>query len=181
MKPGEFIEDFISKDNKHIKIRTIDLCDVKGLLALINQLVDEDALIEVNMRIDYSSEIDYVAGKVKALLAGSEIAIVATVDDKIVAQANMTKGSWRSKDIGNIGIAIANGYRGIGLGNEMMKLLLDLAKKDNYRIAMLEVFSINEPARKLYEKLGFKVVGIVPNAYKIKDKYIDNVIMYREI
>lgn len=181
MKPGEFIKDFVSKDGKHIKIRAIDICDVEGLLTLINQLVDEDALIEVNTKVDYGSEIDYVAGKVNALLSGSEIAVVAIVDNKLVAEADITRGMGRSIDVGNMGISIANEYRGIGLGNELMKLILDLAKKDNYKIAKLEVFSINTAARGLYEKLGFKVVGIIPNTCKIKGRYIDYVIMYREI
>lgn len=55
----------------------------------------------------------------------------------------------------------AKDYWGKGYGNEALKLLLDYAFLEmNLHRVSLRVFSFNEKAIKLYEKIGFKHEGI---------------------
>lgn len=181
MEPRYFIEEFTGKDKKRIIIRTIDVCDTGGLLKFINDLVDEDAPIEINHKTDYASESEYTANKVKSLIFGNEISIVAVDGEDIAGEADIKNGNGRSYGIGNIGISIAKEYRGIGLGLEMMNVLLRLSKNSGeYRIATLDVFSNNLPAKNLYEKIGFKVAGVVPKFCKIGNSYVDDIRMYKE-
>ncbi len=180
MKPGEFIKEFIAKDGKHITIRALDICDIEGMLAHINNLVDEDAFLIINTKTDYISELEFVTEKIKSMLYGDALAIVAIAEGKFVAEADIRRGIGRANEIGSLGIAIAKEYRGIGLGKELMTLLLDLAKKDNYKVIKLGVYSPNITAKRLYEKVGFKVAGKIPYS-KMKDKYMDEIIMYKEL
>lgn len=57
------------------------------------------------------------------------------------------------------GIIVGNGYRGQGVGTELLKNLIHLAK-DKFHIELLhlQVYSEN-PAIRLYERMGFKEFG----------------------
>ena len=62
-------------------------------------------------------------------------------------------------DLGWIaGIGIAPAQRGHGVGQELMRVVLDVARERGLNEVWLEVLVQNEPAIRLYEKLGFERV-----------------------
>ena len=82
--------------------------------------------------------------------------------------------------MGGFGITIRKNYRGMGLGNYLMKEIIKLAKKElkpRPKIVRLSVFSINKPAIKLYQKHSFKKVAKIPNQFDYKKKLISEVVM----
>ena len=82
----------------------------------------------------------------------------------------------------SIGIALYKQYWGLGIGRELMYLLLESAKKCGYEQAELEVVSKNERAVALYEKIGFERVGERPKTMKHKDgTYDSNIIMVKQL
>ncbi len=56
------------------------------------------------------------------------------------------------------GIGISLSRRGQGVGEELMRAVIDVARKRGLRELWLEVLVQNEPALRLYEKLGFEHV-----------------------
>ncbi len=62
-------------------------------------------------------------------------------------------------------IAVFYNYRGFGIGTALLKHLINVSKEENCDLLTLEVRLSNTPARKLYEKLGFKEVGVRKNFY----------------
>ena len=69
-------------------------------------------------------------------------------------------GFWLLIDEAHIAtIASHPEYRGCGLGQWLMVALLDKARERGARVATLEVRMSNLPAQRLYDKLGFDVVG----------------------
>jgi ribosomal protein S18 acetylase RimI-like enzyme len=54
------------------------------------------------------------------------------------------------------GIGISQAHRGRGIGEELMRGVLDGARRRGLREVWLEVLVQNEPAIRLYEKLGFE-------------------------
>lgn len=58
----------------------------------------------------------------------------------------------------NGGTGIIPEYRGKQYGTILMEKALDMLKKQNVSVATLEAISINEPAIKLYEKVGYEVI-----------------------
>lgn len=55
---------------------------------------------------------------------------------------------------------VAPEFRRKGLGKLFMRYIFEKAKKDNAKEIVLEVRESNLPARLLYEKMGFQVIGI---------------------
>jgi RimJ/RimL family protein N-acetyltransferase len=77
-----------------------------------------------------------------------------------------------------LGIVITDGYRGVGLGEEMVRTALSQASKLGIWAIELEVFATNEPAKHIYEKLGLKTFGTVPKKVLRDGKFVDVVGMY---
>jgi len=65
-----------------------------------------------------------------------------------------------------------------GLGTEAIRLLLDYAfgKRGLNRVG-LSVFEFNEPARRTYEKLGFREEGRLRSALRRDDAFYDAILM----
>ena len=70
-------------------------------------------------------------------------------------------------------IVVKKSYRGKGIGGEMLETLIDLCSYMNLKTFTLEVNVENTPAIKLYEKFGFKNLGIRKKYYNnTTDAYI---------
>ena len=69
-------------------------------------------------------------------------------------------GFWLMADEAHIAtIASHPDWRGCGLGLHLMLTLLDVAQAAGARLSTLEVRAGNLPAQRLYEKLGFEIMG----------------------
>jgi len=101
--------------------------------------------------------------------------LVALMGDTVVAYG----GIWLMVDEAHITtFAVHPRYRRRRIGEQLLLALLDLAKARMAREATLEVRLSNLAARRLYEKYGFRPVGIRPRYYS--DNNEDALIMTTE-
>lgn len=102
--------------------------------------------------------------------------IVAKIDNKIVGYA----GIWKAVDDVHItNIVTAKNLRRQNIGSILLSNLIEMAKAEiGITSITLEVNHTNIPAQKLYEKFGFKVVGLRKKYYNNTD---DAVIMTKEV
>ena len=78
----------------------------------------------------------------------------------------------------NFGISLQEEVCGFGLGTIMLREILEITKETTFEQLELTVFADNVRAIRLYEKMGFVKVGILPRAYRLKDgSYHDEVQM----
>lgn len=56
-------------------------------------------------------------------------------------------------------IAVAKTFRRNGVAEKLLRYLIDFCEKEGMEFVTLEVRRSNEPAKKLYSKMGFKEVG----------------------
>ena len=88
--------------------------------------------------------------------------LVARVGDEIAAYGGM----WLMVDEAHITtFAVHPAWRRQRLGERLLLAFLDLAKDRHAREATLEVRLSNMAARRLYEKYGFRPVGLRPRYY----------------
>ncbi len=62
-------------------------------------------------------------------------------------------------------IALHPEFRGKGIGEYVLRKIIELIKKAGAKFISLEVRPSNIPARKLYQKLGFRLKAIRKNYY----------------
>lgn len=87
-------------------------------------------------------------------------------------------GNRRTKHRAGIGIALFQKYTGFGLGRLMLQYLLEKIKEQGFEQAELTVVGGNHRAYHIYESLGFKECGRIPNANKYDDgTYSEDILM----
>ncbi len=95
------------------------------------------------------------------------------------------KPNWpgRARHVANAGFIVAPEWRNRGLGWLLGAVMLDYAKELGYRSVIFNlVFSENQVARNLWEKLGFRELGVIPGAVRKNDAaYQDAIIMFRSL
>lgn len=101
--------------------------------------------------------------------------LVARVGEQVVGYAGM----WLMVDEAHITtFAVHPGWRRRRIGERLLLAMLDLAVARRAREATLEVRVSNLAARRLYEKYGFRPVGIRPRYYS--DDGEDAIVMTTE-
>lgn len=100
--------------------------------------------------------------------------IVAVIEDRVVGYA----GLWAIVDEGHItNVAVHPDFRKKGIGEALVKVILDNSINNGLKSHTLEVRFSNEAAIGLYEKMGFQAAGIRKKYYE--DNGEDAIIMWR--
>jgi len=173
--------EFHAKNGRRIVLRAPRMGDLDDFLELVNSLVDEGAEIPVESRKTREAEADWLGRLLADIEKGSAICVVGEADGKLIANSEVRKGAGRRKHIGGLAIALKDGYRDVGIGTEMMRLLIEESRKVGLRLLCLSVYESNLRARHVYEKVGFREVGRIPKAICKGDQYLDEVVMALEL
>lgn len=89
----------------------------------------------------------------------------------------------RCSHIANASFAVAKASRGQNIGRLLVKDCIKHAHDLHYKILQFNaVVCTNVAARSLYESLGFKPLGIIPNGFRLYDNsYVDICPYYIEL
>ena len=70
----------------------------------------------------------------------------------------------------SVAIALLRDYWNLGIGTKMFQELIGIAKeREDVRQIELDFVEGNTRARALYEKMGFRITGVKPDAIRLKD------------
>ena len=164
--------EYTLKDGRIAIIRSPKEEDISGLLAYMYETA-----CETDFLLRYPEECSkYTAEGEKIFIdkvnsSGHEAMLVCLVDKKIAAVCNISCGQGiKTRHRANIAIAVLRDFWGQGIGTRMISELISIAEK-NENIIQLELDFIegNTRARALYEKMGFRITGVKPNAIRLKD------------
>lgn len=173
--------------DKTILIRPLSAKDLKRpekFQEFINSLVEEDAMIYMNIKQTKQQESEWLKDKLKNIRKKKAVTLIAECDGMIVGNTGIALGNFRQSHVGEFGITIRWGYRGVGLGSFLMGRVIKLAEKElkpKPKMLELGVFAGNAPALRLYTKMGFREVARVPKALQYKGKLINRIIMTKKI
>jgi RimJ/RimL family protein N-acetyltransferase len=181
LRSGQIVSRPRLKDGSTVTIRTPRSGDVDELLAFINGLVKEDAMVLANKPFKRKEEVRWLRDTLKGLKTGKKIYLVAEVNGKIVGGTEITRDSGKSEHVGGFGISIKDGYRNAGLGTALANEVIKQAKKSGFKLVTLEVFECNPRAIHTYEKVGFRRVGRIPKKLYHKGRYVGGIQMAQEI
>jgi RimJ/RimL family protein N-acetyltransferase len=174
-------KDVILKNGMVFTIRTAVPSDAYRIIRVMKRVLSEKifAIHEVD---EYKETITSMSKKIrKYRRSPGKIILTALLKNTIVAY--VTFNNWdtrKTMHTGFLSIYLAKEYRGIGLGKELMRTLLQWGRKNKLIQKMsLAVFSCNKNAIALYKKVGFKIEGLCPRDIKINGRYYDSVFMYK--
>jgi ribosomal protein S18 acetylase RimI-like enzyme len=105
---------------------------------------------------------------------------VAEIDDRVVGYGKMGHPTPlpSSEHVWHVnGLAVDPEFGGRGIGRALMQRLMEEARARGGARMTLRVFAPNERARRLYERLGFEVEGVLRGEFRQGDVDIDDVFM----
>jgi L-amino acid N-acyltransferase YncA len=181
MTPMHFPVEAKLKDGIRVQLVLAGQADVEPLRLLYQVIVAEGTSYPHDRFPDHEDFMDYwFRGK-------STVAAYLTersLDSRMLG-AFYLKPNWpgRARQVANAGFVVAPEWRNKGLGWLLGATMLQYAKELGYRSVIFNlVFSENQAAQHLWKKLGFCVLGAIPDAVRKDDgMYQDAVVMFRSL
>ncbi|MBQ2957864.1 MAG: GNAT family N-acetyltransferase [Clostridia bacterium] len=100
----------------------------------------------------------------------TNIMIVCEIDGRIAGNCSMSIGGrMKIRHRGSVAIALYQEFWGRGIGTKLFEALIAIGREKGLLQLELEFLEGNERGRALYEKMGFEVVAVKPDAYCLKD------------
>lgn len=159
--------------------------DINGMLEYLFTSASETEFL---MR--YPEECSkYTSDSEKALFdrinaSSNEVMLVCLVDGKVAGNCHLSiYTGLKTRHRATVAIALLSEFWGQGIGTRMFNELIRIAK-ENEDVMQIELQLIegNNRARHLYEKLGFRITGVHPNAIRLKDgRLLNEYTMIKEI
>jgi RimJ/RimL family protein N-acetyltransferase len=169
------------KDGSPVQLVLAGEREVEALRELYRIIVDEGTSYPHDRFPDHEDFKDYwFKGK-------STVAAYVPDRDRAteMAGAFYLKANWpgRARQVANAGFIVAPAWRNKGLGWLLGATMLEYARHLGYRSVIFNlVFSENTGARRLWERLGFRELAVVPGAIRKNDgTYQDAMIMFRSL
>jgi RimJ/RimL family protein N-acetyltransferase len=188
LKRARTAKEFTTKDGRIATIRDLSVSDATAMLRFANQLAREKktnrdlGVASFDRRLTQKEETKFVRAMVKGVKERRGANAVAFVDGQPVGECTLSRRiPGDMHHTGTIGIVVLDGFRGIGIGERLMTEVLRKSRRLGVWLVELEVVTGNEPAVRLYEKLGFRQVGVIPNKILRDGKHRDIISMYTDL
>ena len=104
--------------------------------------------------------------------SSDEIMLVAKENAKVVGNASLSRLPRRMKHRGKFSVSVLKEYWNKGIGSQLLLEIIKFAKENSFEVIDLQVRSDNLSAIHLYEKFGFKKIGMHPAFFKIGNEEI---------
>ncbi len=175
----------ILKDGRKAVIRSPKDEDIPGMLDYLYISAGETEFI-----LRYPEECcKYTPEGEKALFdrinaSENEAMLVCLVEGKVAGNCQIVwKTGIKTRHRAAVAIALLKDYWNQGIGTRMFQELIRIAENNKNILQMeLEFVEGNTRARALYEKMGFRIAGIKPNAIRLRDgTLLNEYYMIREI
>ena len=128
----------LPEDGRKATLRAPLDSDSEDLRLLINELVDEEALIGADKPVSEERQLERHAQLMNKVLQDRACALVAEIDGKAVGFTMADFRGGRLRHVASMGISLRKAYRGQGLGGKMITELEKQTKKLGIEIMVLE-------------------------------------------
>lgn len=158
--------------------------DLNALWKFINTLSQERTFLLIQgVDITLEDEEKYLDDVLENVAQHKQVQVLVFAENHLIGNAEISLGSGVNAHVGGLGIAVAKPYRGKGVGELLMQVLLDeaAAQLPGIKMVTLSVFGNNETGRNLYRKMGFVEYGRLPGGTLHHNQYVDMVYMVKPI
>ena len=157
-----------------IEIRKIEDKDISGFYDALCTVASEGIYLHTTKPPPYERMENFVRNNIEK----NNSQYVAVLNDKIVGWADIIPLERNTMNhVGHLGMGVIAGFRGKGIGSQLLEKAIEHAWNQKLTRLELEVFSDNQIAIELYEKYKFEVEGVKKNARLFENRYQNITIM----
>lgn len=162
----------------NIKLREYKLEDIKEMIAIWNNIVEEGIAFPQLNTLNEVSGLEFFREQTYCAVA-EDIQTGEILGLYILHPNNI----GRCGHLCNASYAVKPTARGLHIGEKLVKDCIIKGKENGFKILQFNaVVKTNTSARHLYEKLGFVYLGTIPKGFLLKNgKYEDICLYYFEL
>ena len=168
-------------DGRALAVRDARKRDAHDVCAMLDAVAAEPQATLV-LRPGEASPADWRRRISEAHRSARGLFLVADAAGAIVGNLGLwPDGNPASAHVVWIGMSVADGWRGVGVGGALLDAAAQWAGSAGFRRAVLGVFPENTRAMAFYERHGFVREGLRREQYRRGDQYHDEVLMARSL
>ena len=147
--------------------------DLEQMIAIWNEIVEEGVAFPQEELLDEKSGEQFFASQ-------SYCGVAADDDGRVAGLYILHPNNiGRCGHICNASYAVSSSCRGQHIGEMLVKDCIRKAKAVGFGILQFNaVVETNIHARHLYERLGFRQLGVIPKGFRMKDGHYENICPY---
>jgi RimJ/RimL family protein N-acetyltransferase len=154
---GDEIARVRTRDGREVLVRRLREEDRAALEAFGARLPRDDWLY---LDLDFQSPTT-INRLVNATEASNWRQLIALVGDEIAGYANVRLlPGWR-RHVGDIALAVGEGYRCSGIGSVLAEAILAVAPELGVSKLILEIIEEQSAGRQIFKRLGFRLEGLL--------------------
>ena len=158
-------------------IRKATASDAEAVSSVILPTIREGATYALDPEMSEADALAYWLGPDRETFVAEEAGVVLGT---YYLRANQAGGG---RHVSNCGYMVSASATGRGIAQRMCEHSMELARSQGYRAMQFNfVVSTNERAVRLWQSLGFQIVGRLPLAFHHPTAgYVDALVMYRNL
>lgn len=162
------------KANGKITVRQYREADIDAMTEIWNEVVEDGIAFPQLEKLTHESGSNFFASQTFCGVAENE------ANGKIYGLYIMHPNNvGRCGHIANASFAVASSSRGMHIGEKLVTHCLKQAASESFKLMQFNaVVAGNIHARHLYERLGFKLVGTIPDGFLLKDGTYSDICIY---
>lgn len=167
-------------------ISAIEFTLKDGRKAIIRSPQDEDAVPtleylhtasgETDFLLSYPEEIEKYSPEGEKQFfhsvnsSSDNVMLMCFVEGRLAGNCSLSRyGNIKTRHRADAAIALTKEFWGLGIGTRLFEELINIARNMGIEQLELDCVEGNSRAMGLYEKLGFKTVCVLPNAFHLKN------------
>lgn len=158
---------------KNIVVRKYSADDIPAMKDIWNEVVDEG--------VAFPQEDELTDGRAREFFAQQTYCGVAADEDgKVYGMYILHPNNvGRCGHIANASYAVSSENRGLHIGEKLVRDCIAQAKAHGFGILQFNaVVATNIHARHLYERIGFKQLGTIPDGFRMDDGHYEDICPY---
>ncbi len=168
-----FREMVTLKDGTYVLLRPITSEDEKRLLEFYSAVNEDDLryfrhyVREPAILHEWCQHLDY----------SKALPILALAKERIVGSASLYFGEGPKRHVAEVRLFLAKDYRKRGLGMKMIRVLIELARRQGVIILFAEIMAEQTKVVKAFEQLGFKLQATLDDYFIFPDGETHDVVL----
>ena len=157
-----------------IIVRAYTEADLPAMAAIWNEVVEDGVAFPQEECLDVEGAREFFA-------AQSRSAVAVRVSDGAILGLYILHPNnvGRCGHICNASYAVASESRGLHVGEKLVRDCIEAAPAFGFRVLQFNaVVATNTAARRLYEKLGFTQLGVIPGGFRLKNGEYEDICPY---
>jgi L-amino acid N-acyltransferase YncA len=161
------------EDGARLLLRPLVPADVDELSQLYAAVQSEDILwLHHN-----TTDPDVVRSWSEGLDYSQMLPLLALLDHRIVGDATFVRRSGPYQHIADVSVFLAKDYRSRGLGTEMLRTLIELARRAGLHWLYAEIFTSQPKVIRAFESVGFEQKCVLEDFFMLPSGQTEDVVI----